>query len=66
MGENNYTIMQSSYKQRALSLEKVPFYLWKTKTKGFNFFQRAIITTLVSIFTFGYVLLMYFFITEGL
>ena len=66
MGENNYTIVQSSYKQRALRFEKVPHYLWRLKTRGFNVFQRTIITALVSIFTFGFVSLIYFFITEGL
>lgn len=66
MGENNYTIVQSSYKQRTLTFEKVPYYLWKMKTKGFSLLQKAIITTLVSIFAFGFASLMYLFITEGL
>jgi len=66
MGENNYTIVQSSYKRRALTFEKIPNYLWKIKTKGFNLFQKTIIAALVSIFAFGFVSLIYLFITKGL
>jgi len=66
MGENNYTIVQNSYRQRTLTLQKIPYYFWKMKTKGLNIFQKVFITTLVSIFAFGYISLMYFFITEGL
>ena len=66
MGENNYTIVQSSYKERTRTFEKVPSYLWNARTKGFSLLQKAIITTLVSIFAFGFVSLMYLFITEGL
>ena len=66
MGENNYTFIQSSYEQKPLSLEKVPYHLWKIKTKGFSILQRAFIAMLISIFVFGYASLIYMFITEGL
>ena len=66
MGEHNYTFIQSSYKQKAPSLDKLPYILWKIKTKGFSLLQRAFITMLISIFAFGYISLIYLFITEGL
>jgi len=66
MGVKDYTIVQSSFRQDTLTFRKIPFTLWKRKTKGFNGLQKAFITSLVSIFAFGFVSLVYFFITEGL
>lgn len=66
MGVKNYTIVQSSFRQDSLSFRKIPYALWSTKTRGFNTVQKAVITSLVSFFAFGFVSLVYFFITEGL
>lgn len=66
MGVKDYTIVQSSFRQESLSFGKIPFALWKRKTGGFNAVQKTVITSLVSFFAFGFVSLVYFFITEGL
>ncbi|MEQ6125037.1 hypothetical protein AAON49_12595 [Pseudotenacibaculum sp. MALMAid0570] len=66
MGVKNYTIVQSSYKQRTLTFKRIPFYLWKLKTRGFNGVQLTIVTALMSFFVFAFVSLIYFFITKGL
>ena len=63
MGENNYTIDQSSYKPKTLTFEKIPYHLWKFKTKGFNLFQRIVVTALASMVAFAFVSLLYVCIT---
>ncbi len=66
MGVKNYTIVQNSYRRGTLSFKKIPFYLWRIKTRGFNGIQKTIITALMTIFVFAFVSLIYFFITKGL
>jgi hypothetical protein len=66
MGENNYTIVQRPRKRKALTFDKVPYYLWKLKTREFNALQTIIVAALISIFAFGFIALIYLFFTEGL